>query len=185
MPYLSEDERDEILRVARESIEEAVLHGRLLTTYPQSGIFQRHCGVFVTLHIAGKLRGCIGVIDPQEELGKSLVRTAASAALEDPRFVGIQGNEVNQLEVEVSLLSELQPTAPEEVVVGRDGLLIGRGPRRGLLLPQVATEHHLDRLRFLQETCLKAGLPRDAWKEPGTTIQRFTCEVFSNATKAS
>ena len=184
MPYLSESDRAEILRVARESIQEAVVHGRLHSFYPHSEIFQRRCGVFVSLHIDGKLRGCIGVIDPQEELGESLVRTAASAALEDPRFGRIQPAEVEQLDVEVSLLSELHPTKPEEVVVGRDGLLVGRGPRRGLLLPQVATEHHLDRVRFLEETCVKAGLPRDAWKEVGTTIHSFTCEVCSEAAKA-
>jgi AmmeMemoRadiSam system protein A len=133
----------------------------------------------VTLHIGGKLRGCIGVIDPDEDLGKSIVRTSAEAALEDPRFQSMQAYELEKVEVEVSLLSEMQLTTPGEIEVGRDGLLVAVGGRRGLLLPQVAIEHHLDRERFLGETCLKAGLPRDAWKEPGTRIYRFSCEVFS------
>lgn len=184
MPCPSEGERAEILRLARRSVEEAVLHGRLLTSYPETEIFRRRCGVFVTLHVSGKLRGCIGVIDPEEELGKSVIQTAMGAALEDPRFVRIQPEELGLMKVEVSLLSELRATTAEEIIVGRDGLLIGRGRRRGLLLPQVATEHHLDRVRFLEEACLKAGLPRDAWKEADTSIQRFTCEVFSEMARS-
>ena len=127
MPSLSEGERNEILRVARESVTEAVVHGIALSSYPDSEIFQRHVGVFVTLHVEGKLRGCIGVIHPQEELGKSLVRTAASAALEDPRFPRMQATELEKMEIEISLLSEMEATSAEEVEVGRDGLqLTGR-----------------------------------------------------------
>lgn len=184
MPSLSEEERNEILRVARESVTEAVVHGRVLSSYPHSGIFERQIGVFVTLHVGGKLRGCIGVIHPQEEFGKSLTQTAASAALEDPRFHKMEPMELEKAEIEISLLSEMEPTTAEEIEVGKDGLVVERGIRRGLLLPQVAVEHHLDRERFLEETCLKAGLPRDSWKDAETKIYRFQCEVFSEAKRA-
>ena len=91
----------------------------------------------------------------------------------------MQATELEKMEIEISLLSEMEATSVEEVEVGRDGLVVERGIRRGLLLPQVATEHHLNREQFLEETCQKAGLPRDAWKDAETKIYRFQCEVFS------
>jgi uncharacterized protein (TIGR00296 family) len=85
--------------------------------------------------------------------------------------------EVAESEIEVSLLSPLQRILPEEIEVGKHGLVVEQGTRRGLLLPQVAVEHHLDRERFLEETCHKAGFSRDAWKHPETAIYGFTCEI--------
>ncbi len=133
----------------------------------------------MTIHEGGRLRGCIGVIEPAESLGESVVRCAVSAALEDPRFPRVREEELPSLEIEISLLSKPQRIRPEEIEIGRHGLLITRGPHRGLLLPQVAVEHNLSRERFLEETCRKAGLPLDAWKDSGARISSFTCEILT------
>lgn len=170
-----------LLQLARHAVEEAVAHRRLPASIPKEGIFAGRRGVFVTLHAHGRLRGCIGVIEPDEPLGESIVRCAAGAALEDPRFAAVTAKELPHLEFEISLLSPLFPIQPEAVEIGRHGLLVASGSRRGLLLPQVAVEHRLSREQFLEETCHKAGLPRTAWRDPETRIQAFTCEIFSDA----
>lgn len=137
--------------------------------------------MFVTLHVAKKLRGCIGVIEVSTNLVETLVRCAADAALHDPRFSRMRAEEMDALEIEVSLLSPIEPIQPEAVEIGIHGLLVERGARRGLLLPQVAVEHRLGREQFLAETCAKAGLPREAWKDPETKLYGFRCEIISEA----
>jgi AmmeMemoRadiSam system protein A len=179
MQSLSEAERNAILALARQALTEAVCNNRPLPSIPVEGVFSRRCGVFVTLHVRGKLRGCIGVIDAGDPLGESIVRCTASAALQDPRFTRMSPEEVRDTEIELSLLSPLQRIQAEEIKIGKQGLLVEQGIRRGLLLPQVASEHHLDREQFLEETCHKAGLPRDAWKSPETKIYGFTCEIVN------
>jgi AmmeMemoRadiSam system protein A len=181
MRCLSEADRKGILELARQAVEEAVRQRRLLTQIPQAEVFQERCGVFVTLAVRGKLRGCIGVIEAKAPLGESVVRCAAESALEDPRFSPMQPEELTGLEIEVSLLTPLELIAPEQVEVGKHGLLVEQGYRRGLLLPQVAVEHQLDREQFLRETCHKAGLALDAWKAPETRIYGFTCEIVKEA----
>lgn len=141
--------------------------------------------MFVTLHVAKKLRGCIGVIEGSANLGETLTRCAADAALHDPRFSRMRAEEMDALEIEVSLLSPIAPIRPEAVEIGIHGLLVERGARRGLLLPQVAVEHGLSREQFLGETCAKAGLPREAWKEPETKLYGFRCEILAEAQKSS
>jgi AmmeMemoRadiSam system protein A len=131
--------------------------------------------------VARRLRGCIGVIEGREPLGESIARCAASAALEDPRFSPVQPEEIQDLDIEVSLLSPLERIQPENIEIGKHGLLVEQGFHRGLLLPQVAVEHHLGHERFLQETCHKAGLTADAWKSPGTRMYAFTCEIFAES----
>jgi AmmeMemoRadiSam system protein A len=133
--------------------------------------------VFVTLHVGKRLRGCIGVIQPKELLGESIARCAASAALEDPRFSKMRPGELRDLDIEVSLLSPLERVQLENIEIGKHGLLIEQDFHRGLLLPQVAIEHHLDKEQFLTETCYKAGLRGDAWRSPATRIYGFTCEI--------
>ena len=179
MPCLSETDRNEIQELARQAVEEAVCRGRVLERIPKTEVFERKCGVFVTLHAGKRLRGCIGVIDAKEPLGYSLARCAASAALEDPRFTRVRPEEMGELKIEVSLLSPLERIRPEEIEIGKHGLLVEQGFHRGLLLPQVATEHQLDKEQFLRETCHKAGLPGEAWKEPETHIYGFTCEIVA------
>jgi AmmeMemoRadiSam system protein A len=125
------------------------------------------------------LRGCIGVVDAFEPLGESIARCAANAALHDPRFSPVRADELPELEIELSLLSPLEPILPEKIEIGKHGLLISQGSKRGLLLPQVAVEHKFGRDQFLEETCRKAGLNANAWQEPETQILGFACEVFS------
>ncbi len=185
MLSLSEEDRRAILVAARQSVFHAVRHGWPLASYPDTGIFAEHCGLFVTLHVGGKLRGCIGVIDAHATLGENLARCAADAALHDPRFSPMQLEEMDHLDIEVSFLSAMSPIRPEEVMVGKHGLLVERGARRGLLLPQVATEHQLNREKFLAETCHKAGLPREAWKDPETKLYGFECILISESAPPS
>ena len=181
MLCLSEADRKAILGLARQAVEEAVCRNRRVPEAPTTGVFKQRCGVFVTLHVAKRLHGCIGVIQGRDCLGESIAQCAASAALEDPRFPRMRPEELRDLDVEVSLLSPLERIRPEQVEIGKHGLLIEQDFYRGLLLPQVATEHHLDREQFLAETCHKAGLRGDAWKNPATRIYGFTCEIVNEA----
>ena len=112
------------------------------------------------------------------------MRCAADAALGDPRFSRLRQEELEDLEVEVSLLSPIRPMRPEELEIGRHGLLVEAGGRRGLLLPQVAVEHHLSRDQFLGETCVKAGLPREAWQQRETALYGFECEIIGGKQSA-
>lgn len=179
MQCLSESDRKAILDLARQGVVEAVCRDRQPGVIPKTGIFEQQCGVFVTLHVSKRLRGCIGVIETKDPLGESIVRCAGSAALMDPRFNQLEPGELDNLEIEVSLLSPVHPIRPEEIEIGKHGLVIEQGFHRGLLLPQVAVEYHLNREQFLRETCHKAGLFGDAWKSPEAHIYGFTCEIIS------
>ena len=172
--------RRSFLELARRTINDAVIHQRLPEQIPSDGVFAERHGVFVTLHSRGKLRGCIGIVEGHEPLGQGIVHAAASAALQDPRFSRIRPDELDELTIEISILSPMTPVRPEEVQIGRHGLLVVSGRDRGLLLPQVAVEHGLTREGFLEETCLKAGLPRDAWKNDDVLLFAFTCEIYGD-----
>jgi uncharacterized protein len=181
MPYLSEVDGQNLLILARKAIVEAVNRGELQAAIPHEGIFGERRGVFVTIHVRGELRGCIGTTESDEQLGDATVRCAVSAALHDPRFPAMRSEELSALRIEISVLSPLTPIRPEEIEIGQHGLVVSDENHRGLLLPQVAPEHSLNREQFLAETCRKARLPRDAWRWPSTRIEGFTCEVFSDA----
>ena len=178
MWQLSEADQQELIRLARQSLEESVRHHRLSKIQEPQGMLRDQCGAFVTLHKAGRLRGCIGYIEAARPLYQTVRECALAAALHDPRFSPVTPDELDFLRLEISVLSPLTEIRPEQIEVGRHGLLISRGFYRGLLLPQVAVEWKWDRERFLAETCLKAGLPQDAWKQ-GATLQAFTAQVFS------
>lgn len=180
MPSLSEDERAKLLDLAHRAIALAVTRRELLEDLPRSENLRQPRGVFVTLHENGELRGCIGTTETNEPLADAVARCAASAALHDPRFSPVNAAEVAELQVEISVLSPLVPVRPEEIEIGTHGLVISDAAHRGLLLPQVAVEHHLTPEQFLAETCRKAGLPRDAWRSPDIRIQSFTCEIFAD-----
>jgi AmmeMemoRadiSam system protein A len=180
MPSLSEADRHALLRLARHAVVEAVSHGRLPEQIPNEGVFAERHGVFVTLHVRHRLRGCIGVIEGEDRLSESIVRCSVSAALHDPRFAPLRAEELDELQIEISLLAPPAPIRPEDIEIGRHGLLVAREKQRGLLLPQVAVEHRLATEQFLRETCRKAQLAQDAWREPETQIFGFTCEVFSD-----
>jgi AmmeMemoRadiSam system protein A len=184
MPSLSEADRQAALQLARTAVGDAVSHREPVDQPIHYGILAERRGVFVTLHVRGRLQGCIGVVEPEEPLGIAIARCAASAALEDPRFAPMREEQLGNLAIEISLLSPPAPISPDAIEIGRHGLLIVLHAQRGLLLPQVAIEHHLTREQFLEETCRKAGLPREAWRDPEVRIFGFTCEVVSDSQAA-
>lgn len=178
---LNDADKKLLLQIARDSIEAHLLDkpAPTLGTMPTSLCQLR--GAFVSLHRRGQLRGCIGYIEAVKPLGQTIREMAAAAAFHDPRFRPLGKEELADLEVEISVLSPMQLIKDSnDIQVGTHGLYIVQGPDRGLLLPQVATEYKWDRLTFLQQTCYKAGLPPDAWKEPGTKIYTFTAEIFGD-----
>ena len=135
----------------------------------------------MTVHVQGKLRGCIGVVETSEPLRSSIAHCASGAALRDPRFPPVSEEELGALQVELSLLSRPAPLLVSEIEIGRHGLIVSKDGRRGLLLPQVAVEHKLSREQFLAETCRKAGLSGDAWRTDDVAILGFTCVVISES----
>ncbi len=178
---LTNRERRALLEVARRALDLAVKTGESLKEFPDGSELEQNGGAFVTLHWRGRLRGCIGHLPSDEPLIRVVAECAKSAALEDPRFEPVRPDELCDTEIELSILSPLEDTLLEMIEAGKHGLLVSRGWQRGVLLPQVASQFHWDAARFLEETCVKAGLERDAWKDPGTRIQSFTAEVFSEA----
>jgi AmmeMemoRadiSam system protein A len=175
----SQEERQQLLQLAHRAIN-ATLEGRKLDLTAPSPHLAEMRGAFTTLHLHGKLRGCIGYVVPTHGLYRTVAETALAAAFDDPRFRPVTAAEVPELAVEISVLSPLQSIRPEEVIIGIHGLVVIAGGRRGLLLPQVPVEWQWDRETFLSQTCQKAGLPPDAWQH-GAELQAFTAEVFSDA----
>jgi AmmeMemoRadiSam system protein A len=174
----SAEDRRAMLALARAAIVSALEDKQLSRAASEPSCFSVSQGVFVTLEVFGKLRGCIGVIEPREPLRETINHCAQSAAFHDPRFPPLQREELSGLEIEISVLSELFPIALQQIQIGKHGLVVTTENHRGLLLPQVATEHKLSREEFLEETCHKASLPRDAWRAPQTKVHAFTCEIF-------
>lgn len=174
----SPDERDTLLRLAHRSIT-ARLRGVGIDLTPPSQHLAEPRGAFTTLHLNGELRGCIGYVLPVASLYKTIVQTAAAAAFEDPRFEPVTPSECPALKIEISVMSPLFPIAPEQVEIGKHGLLVSFEKRRGLLLPQVPIERGWDIQTFLAETCRKALLPTDAWRR-GAQLEAFTAEVFAD-----
>jgi AmmeMemoRadiSam system protein A len=178
---LSSDDGLALLGIARRAILIAVTENRLPDFLPFPSQFNVPRGAFVTLHSGGKLRGCVGQVEDPGPLGEGIIRAAINAALHDSRFPPVTSGEVAGLEIEISVLSPLERIAPDAFVVGEHGVLVVRPPDRGLLLPQVATDRGWSAGRLLEETCAKAGLPRDAWRDRATQVFAFTAEVFSEA----
>ena len=175
----SPEERELLLRLAHRSIELA-LEGRSVDLTSPTAHLAESRGAFTTLRLEGELRGCIGFVLPIQSLYAAVAESARAAALDDPRFPPVTPAEAPHLKIGISVLSPLQPIRPEEVVVGRHGLVATQCNRRGLLLPQVPIEWKWDRETFLSQTCLKAGLPADAWQH-GAQLQGFTAEVFGES----
>ncbi len=172
----SSEERTILLELAHHSIASAFDGIRLDVTPPSEHLAEMR-GAFTSLHLNGKLRGCIGYVVATHSLYQTVAETARAAAFDDPRFSPLTAEEAPSLEIEISVLSSLRPIDAEDVVVGRHGLVIAKGSRRGILLPQVPVEWGWDRETFLAQTSQKAGLPRDAWRQDAE-IQAFTAEVF-------
>ena len=168
-----------LLKIARTSIE-----SHLKKQEPpkfeitDKNLLQKR-GAFVTLHKRGQLRGCIGYVLPYKPLHQTVAEMAVAAATEDPRFPSVTLNEMNEIDIEISALSTLKKIESiEELEVGKHGLYMKQGVFSGLLLPQVATDYGWNRKEFLEHTCRKAGLPKDAWKDKKTEISIFSAQVF-------
>jgi AmmeMemoRadiSam system protein A len=175
---MTRDERRTLLAIAREAIA-AHLTGVRLDLPEPAGTLAQPAGAFVSLHLSGDLRGCIGHVEPDDPVARIVARCAVAAATSDPRFAPLTRAELDEAHIELSVLGPLEPIAgPADIVVGAHGLVVERGWSRGLLLPQVATEWGWDAETFLAHTCRKAGLAHDVWRS-GATLWRFTAEVFS------
>ncbi len=178
--FLTTAERQALLKLARDTIERYLKDGVRVALPAAKGMFGEICGAFVTLHKRGELRGCIGNMVGQGPLVETIQEMAIAAATQDPRFHrGVRPDEMKDIDIEISVLSPLKRIKDvSEIEVGTHGILMRRGLYQGVLLPQVATEWNWDRDEFLRHTCLKAGLPTEAWKEPETVIEIFSAEVF-------
>jgi AmmeMemoRadiSam system protein A len=170
-----------LLHAARDAIEAAV-RGRSPREAPEEheGALRELGAAFVTLRtLEGDLRGCIGELEARRPLAESVRSCAVGAALRDPRFGPVTAEELDHLRIGVSVLTRPQPIDPTSVEVGRHGLLIERGDRRGVLLPEVPIEQGWDAETFLGYTCRKAGLPADAWRDPETHVYAFESRKYA------
>jgi AmmeMemoRadiSam system protein B/AmmeMemoRadiSam system protein A len=174
---LSDDDKEQLRQIVRDAIK-AKLAGRKYQP-PHRESLEDMRGAFVTLKIEGDLRGCIGQIKGHLPLTETVTEMAVEAAFEDPRFEPLTEKELDAIEVEISVLSPLVRVHDfGQIKVGRDGLMIKLDMHSGLLLPQVATEYGWSATEFLEQTCLKAGLPRNAYKDKYAEIYRFSADVF-------
>ena len=177
MPPLNEDARRFLLCLARRELEHAFRPAGLAAVGQIPAGVHDYLGAFVTLRSGARLRGCVGRVEAAAPLYQTVQECTIAAAIHDSRFDPVRREEVADLQIEISVLSSLQQVQPGQIEVGHHGLVVSQGEQRGLLLPQVAAEWRWDSIRFLEETCAKAGLPRNAWNL-GASIQAFTAQIF-------
>ena len=176
---LSPDEKTRLLNMARETLERYVRNNEVYHPEEDSPKLLDPKGAFVTLKKSGELRGCIGFIEPILPLYQTIVQATIYAASKDARFSPVTASELEDIEIEISVLTPpVKIEDPRNVEVGKHGLIIAKGSQRGLLLPQVPVENKWSRRTFLQRTCQKAGLPKDAWRS-GAEIYTFEAIVFN------
>ena len=178
----TEAQQRALVEIARTAVTRAVTGEHSPEPPSDPGPLPEATGAFVTLKRGGALRGCIGTLECRRPLIEEIARVAVSAAREDPRFDAVRPAELEGLDVEVSVLGPLEaidPQDPSSFEIGRHGLVVEQGHKRGLLLPQVATEWGWDRETFLAHTCTKAGLPLDCWRR-GAKVYRFAADVFGD-----
>jgi hypothetical protein len=171
-------ERQELMTLAKRAVDAAARGQDFEPPQPSAKLLAEPGAAFVTLKKRGQLRGCIGHVIARVPLYRCVADVARSAAIHDTRFSPVTPDELPELSFEISVLTAPEPIRPEDVVVGRDGLIMSRGGRSGLLLPQVPVEWGWEREEFLEHTCRKAGLPVGCWKDPETTIQAFRAIVW-------
>jgi AmmeMemoRadiSam system protein B/AmmeMemoRadiSam system protein A len=177
---LGDEDKKRLLEIARVTIEKKIRGEKVPEFQVASEILNEHRGAFVTIHKRGQLRGCIGYIEPIKPLYLTVQEMAESAALHDPRFSPVSVDELDDLEIEISALTPLERIENvDEIEIGLHGIYMKKGYSSGLLLPQVATDYGWDRMTFLEHTCMKAGLPTDAWQEADTEIYIFSADIFS------
>jgi len=182
--YLDASQRKELLGIARRALDRYLRSGEIPPEEGARGNLAAPGAAFVTLTKNRRLRGCIGYTEASAALSRVVQECAVAAATGDPRFPPVSPDELPSLRVEISVLTPLVPILPGEVEVGRHGLMVAKGRMRGLLLPQVPVEWGWDRETFLDQTCVKAGLPPSAWRH-GATLRAFTAEVFGEEEKSA
>ncbi|MHB8203608.1 MAG: AmmeMemoRadiSam system protein A [Desulfomonilaceae bacterium] len=176
---LTEEDKAQLLKLVKTAVQCKCKGLKPPVFEPTSEKLKEKCGAFVTINKKGMLRGCIGWLNATKPLCETVLEMAESAAFKDPRFRPICEDELEFLDYEISVLTPFHRIKDvDEIQVGIHGILIRNGLRSGLLLPQVAAERDWDRTTFLQETCRKAGLNRDEWKDPNTEIYVFSADVF-------
>lgn len=177
---LTQQEKDYLKELVRISImRELTGKGDSKPPEPPTDKLKQPLGAFVTLKIDGELRGCIGNVMGDGPLYITVARMAIAAAFEDPRFPALGLGEFEHLDLEISILGPVTECQdPDRIEIGRHGLIIRKGMRSGLLLPQVPVEWRWDRKTFLEHTCMKAGLPKNAWQDPNAQLFWFEAEVF-------
>jgi AmmeMemoRadiSam system protein A len=176
---LTELEQKSLLGIARSTIESHIRTGKIPEAKPLTPKLAEKRGAFVTLQERGELRGCIGYVEAVRPLYQAVREMAVAASTEDPRFPPVGVEELENVDIEITVLSPLRPLpSPDSVIVGKHGLVIRKGFRSGLLLPQVPFEQGWDREQFLANICLKAGLPASAYKEKDAQLFCFTGQVF-------
>jgi AmmeMemoRadiSam system protein A len=176
---INEEDRRRLLTLARQALE-ARVRRQVPPRAQDGGVLDLPRGAFVTLHRHGALRGCLGRLEPQP-LSDTVVHLAAVVSDSDPRFDPVRPDELKDIDIEISVLTPAREVASiDDIEVGRHGLIVEKGLYRGLLLPQVAVEQGWDVTTFVEHTCLKAGLPRDAWTQ-GAQVKIFEAEVFGEA----
>jgi AmmeMemoRadiSam system protein A len=179
---LNDAEKKFLLKLARETILNHFYKKNPARREYFSENLKEPCGVFVTLEKNKDLRGCIGYVEGYKPLQDAVRDNALSAAFRDPRFPSLEERELDEVEIEISVLTPLEKVDDiEDIEVGRDGLLVKKGYYQGLLLPQVATDWGWNRIQFLEQTCRKAGLPPNAWMDEETEIEKFSALVFSES----
>ncbi len=174
---LSQKQQQSLLELARHTIAEKL---NITSAAPECAdpLFDTELGAFVTLHKNHALRGCIGTIVGIRPLRETIRQMALSAAFSDPRFPPLKASELDEVVLEISVLSPIESASIDEIVIGKHGLILSKGYRRGLLLPQVATENNWTKEEFISHTCIKAGLSPEAWREGDYTLEKFSAFVF-------
>jgi AmmeMemoRadiSam system protein A len=180
-PALSDEDKQELLRLARRTLEEHLGKAKSRESRLDSSVLLEPCATFVTLRKrdSGELRGCRGECPARRPLIESVARMVIAAARDDSRFSPVTADEVSNLRIEISALSSIEPIEPEAVVVGQHGLLIIKGSETGLLLPQVPVRLGWDREQFLRGLCQKAHLPDDAWRDKEARLYGFEAEAWA------
>jgi AmmeMemoRadiSam system protein A len=183
---MKQEHKDFLLKLARNTIRNKLFGTSEKLECPADNFYQEKRGAFVTLHKHKQLRGCIGFIEGIKPIYDIIKEIALAAAFQDPRFPALQKDELEKIEIEISILTPLKEVkSKDDIKIGKHGLLIRNGFNSGLLLPQVATEWNWDVETFLQQTCLKAGLNTNCWQDKNSTIYRFSAQIFSESRKKS
>lgn len=179
-PLFTKSEREILFRNAFEAIEAAVRAAPIPFAQELTNLLNNPSGAFVTIYKFGELRGCVGEVEPKKPLLQAVIDAAYNSAINDPRFNPLTQDELEDIQLEISIISNLKEIENiNEIEVGVHGILMQQGEKKGLLLPQVATEYNWDRETFLNQTARKAGLQYDAWKKGNVKISIFTAEIIN------